>query len=62
MLLAERLLGLLDAPGRVFFANSGTEANEAALKLVAKYASAPAAATWSPPRTASTAAPSAPCR
>ncbi|MFD1860651.1 acetylornithine transaminase [Aeromicrobium camelliae] len=30
--LAERLLGLLDAPGRVFFANSGTEANEAALK------------------------------
>ncbi len=32
--LAERLLGLLDAPGRVFFANSGTEANEAAVKLV----------------------------
>lgn len=30
--LAERLLALLDAPGRVFFANSGTEANEAALK------------------------------
>lgn len=35
--LAERLLGLLDPAGgrggRVFFANSGTEANEAALKL-----------------------------
>jgi acetylornithine aminotransferase len=30
--LAERLLGLLGADGRVFFANSGTEANEAALK------------------------------
>src|SRR5215472_12370879 len=32
--LAERLLGLLGAEGRVFFANSGTEANEAAIKLV----------------------------
>ena len=32
--LAERLLGLLGTDGRVFFANSGTEANEAALKLV----------------------------
>src|SRR5215469_3137182 len=37
--LAERLLGLLGpvvqgAGGRVFFANSGTEANEAAVKLV----------------------------
>ena len=31
--LAERLLALLDVDGRVFFANSGTEANEAALKL-----------------------------
>ena len=33
--LAERLLGLLGEPagGRVFFANSGTEANEAAIKL-----------------------------
>jgi acetylornithine aminotransferase len=32
--LAERLLGLLGAgPGKVFFANSGTEANEAAFKL-----------------------------
>jgi acetylornithine/N-succinyldiaminopimelate aminotransferase len=32
--LAERLLGLLGTDGRVFFANSGAEANEAALKLV----------------------------
>jgi acetylornithine/N-succinyldiaminopimelate aminotransferase len=32
--LAERLLALLDADGRVFFANSGAEANEAAIKLV----------------------------
>ena len=31
--LAEKLLALLDADGRVFFANSGTEANEAAFKL-----------------------------
>jgi acetylornithine/N-succinyldiaminopimelate aminotransferase len=35
--LAERLLGLLGAPGRVFLANSGTEANEAALKLAIKH-------------------------
>ena len=32
--LAERLLGLLNADGRVFFCNSGAEANEAAIKLV----------------------------
>ena len=32
--LAERLLGLLNAEGRIFFCNSGAEANEAALKLV----------------------------
>ena len=32
--LAERLLALLGAAGRVFFANSGAEANEAALKVV----------------------------
>jgi acetylornithine aminotransferase len=32
--LAERLIALLRADGRVFFANSGTEANEAAIKLV----------------------------
>ncbi len=32
--LAERLLALLHMDGRVFFANSGTEANEAAIKLV----------------------------
>ena len=31
--LAERLLALLEQPGHVFFTNSGTEANEAALKL-----------------------------
>jgi acetylornithine aminotransferase len=31
--LAEKLLSLLGAEGRVFFANSGTEANEAAFKL-----------------------------
>jgi acetylornithine aminotransferase len=37
VLLAERLLGLLDRPARVFFANSGTEANEAALKIAIKY-------------------------
>jgi acetylornithine/N-succinyldiaminopimelate aminotransferase len=32
--LAEKLLALLGTDGRVFFANSGTEANEAAIKLV----------------------------
>ena len=31
--LAERLLELVDAPGRVLFCNSGAEANEAAFKL-----------------------------
>jgi len=31
--LAEKLLGLFDAPGKVFFTNSGTEANEAAFKM-----------------------------
>jgi acetylornithine/N-succinyldiaminopimelate aminotransferase len=31
--LAERLLGLAHRPGRVFFCNSGAEANEAAFKL-----------------------------
>ena len=35
--LAERLLSLLRADGRVFFANSGTEANEAALKLARRH-------------------------
>lgn len=37
VLLAERLLGLLKAPARVFLANSGTEANECAYKLALKY-------------------------
>jgi acetylornithine/N-succinyldiaminopimelate aminotransferase len=32
--LAERIIGLLGVDGRVFFTNSGTEANEAAIKLV----------------------------
>ncbi|MBO4206262.1 acetylornithine transaminase [Micromonospora echinofusca] len=36
--LAERILGLLGTDGRVFFANSGAEANEAALKLVRRHA------------------------
>ncbi|MFI9272664.1 acetylornithine transaminase [Kitasatospora sp. NPDC052896] len=31
--LAERLLALFDRPGRVFFSNSGAEANEAAFKI-----------------------------
>jgi acetylornithine/N-succinyldiaminopimelate aminotransferase len=31
--LAERLVDLVGAPGKVFFTNSGTEANEAAFKL-----------------------------
>jgi acetylornithine/N-succinyldiaminopimelate aminotransferase len=35
--LAERLLGLLGAEGRVFFTNSGTEANEAAVKLTRRF-------------------------
>jgi acetylornithine/N-succinyldiaminopimelate aminotransferase len=35
--LAERLLGLLGAEGRVFFTNSGTEANEAAIKLTRRF-------------------------
>jgi acetylornithine aminotransferase len=38
--LAERLLGLLEAPGRVFLTNSGTEANECALKLAIKHGKA----------------------
>jgi acetylornithine/N-succinyldiaminopimelate aminotransferase len=35
--LAERLLDLLSTDGRVFFTNSGTEANEAAVKLVRRH-------------------------
>ncbi|GGS77336.1 acetylornithine aminotransferase [Planobispora rosea] len=37
VLLAERLIGLLGGQGRVFLANSGTEANECALKMALKY-------------------------
>jgi acetylornithine/N-succinyldiaminopimelate aminotransferase len=40
VLLAERLLALLGAPGKVFLCNSGTEANEAALKLAIKHGKA----------------------
>jgi acetylornithine aminotransferase len=36
VLLAERLLGVAGLPGRVFFANSGAEAVEAALKIALK--------------------------
>ncbi|MFV2198142.1 acetylornithine transaminase [Nocardiopsis sp. LOL_012] len=36
--LAERLVGLVGGDAKVFFANSGTEANEAALKLVKRAA------------------------
>jgi acetylornithine/N-succinyldiaminopimelate aminotransferase len=35
--LAERLVALLGLPARVFFANSGAEANECALKLARKH-------------------------
>lgn len=35
--LAERLVDLLGLPARVFFANSGAEANEAALKLARRH-------------------------
>lgn len=40
VLLAEKLLELLQEPAKVFFANSGTEANEAAYKLSMKYGKA----------------------
>ena len=60
--LAERLLALLGADGRIFFANSGAEANEAALKVVrraqAKRGSQDARWSW-PRTTASTAGPGA---
>ena len=38
--LAERLVQLLDLPARVFFANSGAEANECALKLARRHGNA----------------------
>jgi acetylornithine aminotransferase len=37
IMLAERLVELIGVPARVFFANSGTEANECALKLARKH-------------------------
>ncbi len=37
VLLAERLVALLGLPGRAFFANSGAEANECAVKLARKH-------------------------
>ncbi|MFI6299825.1 acetylornithine transaminase [Nonomuraea sp. NPDC050790] len=37
ILLAEKLLGLLKEPAKVFLANSGAEANEAAYKLALKH-------------------------
>nr|WP_276514239.1 acetylornithine transaminase [Actinomadura citrea] len=40
VLLAERLRELLGGDGKVFLANSGTEANECALKLALKYGKA----------------------
>ncbi|GAA2387318.1 acetylornithine transaminase [Nonomuraea africana] len=40
VLLAEKLLELLKEPAKVFFANSGTEANECAYKLALKYGKA----------------------
>ncbi len=40
VLLAERLRGLLDSSAKVFLTNSGTEANECALKLAIKYGKA----------------------
>lgn len=38
--LAEKLVSLMDAPAKVFFANSGAEANECALKLAISHAKA----------------------
>ena len=35
--LAERLLGLVDRPGRVFFCQDGATANEAALKMARRH-------------------------
>ena len=52
--LAELLLALAGRPGRVFFANSGAEANEAAFKLSRLHRPH---ATSSPPTAASTAGP-----
>ncbi len=66
IVLAERILALLGpgadpADARVFFANSGAEANEAAIKLVRRHRAGRtrdrSAPSWWPPRTGSTGAP-----
>ena len=57
--LAERLIALAGRPGRVFFCNSGTEANEAAFKVARLHR---AKRESSPPRVPSTAAPWVRCR
>ena len=62
--LAERL-SESSLGGRVFFANSGTEANECAIKIARKHAHAPrhrASRRSSASRATSTAAPTAPSR
>lgn len=51
--LAERLLQLFGRTGRVYFSNSGAEANEAAFKIGLP----PGGPKWSPPTAASTAGP-----
>ena len=38
--LAEKLVGLIELPGKIFFCNSGAEANEGLIKLARKFGSA----------------------
>ncbi|MEZ4605300.1 MAG: hypothetical protein R2865_00415 [Deinococcales bacterium] len=40
ILLADKLLKLLDIQGHVYFASSGSEANEAAFKIARQYQNA----------------------
>ena len=58
-LTIDRLIngGTGQAGGQVFFANSGAEANECALKLARRWAGARAATSSSAPTTRSTAGP-----
>lgn len=56
--LAERLLQHFGRDGKVYFCNSGAEANEGAFKI----GRLTGGRTWSPPAAASTAAPWAPWR